>query len=40
MYFFNTHSQVINSVNGNDVNCKLIRAVQELKKSADQKLIR
>ena len=40
MAFFKTHAKVMNSESGNAVICKLIRAVQELSKSADRKLIR
>jgi hypothetical protein len=40
VFFFKTHAKMINLESGNTVNCKLIRAVQELRKSADRKLIR
>ena len=40
MAFFKTHAKVMNSESGNAVICKLIRAVQELRKSADRKQIR
>ena len=40
MAFFKTHAKVMNSESGNAVICTLIRAVQELRKSADRKQIR